>query len=441
MRLLSIAIALLLLTFVCPVLRTEATAVGPAAQPPNIVLIIIDTLRADHLSFYGGLATNTPTLSALAARSALFANAFAASSWTPPATASLHTGLLPFQHGVLSGFHVFREQQKGPTASIMINAIPQEVQTLAELLKEQGYRTFAVTDNINICKAEGFHQGFDRFVNNDYKTAERVNQYVREWADDILSGGKFFLYLHYNDPHHPLNGHFPWYKKSDNSRKNLVSQYDSEIEYVDRKIAEVFRLLRLGDDTLIIFASDHGEEFWDHGGLGHGYNLYNEVLHVPFVFSFPPPDKISGIINHRITTMDLLPTIRDYLGLPANDGLAGRSLLPLLRREAGITDDRYLIAHLKRKTDGTGAKTSRSVIHAQWKWQDLKGEQTFVHDIIADPKEAAPLSGPVADEIGRRLADHYAQTETGSGKASAVSVEQTIDAETMESLEALGYVE
>ena len=135
---------------------------------PNIVLIVIDTLRPDHLPFYGYDRDTAPFLSSLAEGGVVFERVHSTSSWTAPATASIVTSLNPLQHGVLTGFRMVASLRKiDPT--ITLNRIPAEVTTVAEVLQEAGYSTYAVTDNINICREEGFEQGFDRFWNYDYR--------------------------------------------------------------------------------------------------------------------------------------------------------------------------------------------------------------------------------------------------------------------------------
>lgn len=155
----------------------------------NIVLIVIDTLRPDHLPFYGYSIDTAPFLNELSAKSVVFENAYAASSWTAPAAASIFTSLYPIQHGVVTGMRahdiVTEENQ-----SITLNRIPDKLSTIAEVLKGAGFKTYAVADNVNISEEMGFDQGFDKFVNFQYVTAEGVNENLLKWEKDIKKGGE-----------------------------------------------------------------------------------------------------------------------------------------------------------------------------------------------------------------------------------------------------------
>ena len=169
---------------------------------PNIVLVVIDTLRADHLPFYGYPKETTPFLSELAAQGVVFENAYAASSWTSPATASIFTSLYPFQHGVTMGL-LAQMQLIKKDPRIKVNRIPKELTTLPEALRINGYRTFGVSDNFNISENQGFGQGFDRFLSFSHRGGQFINEQILQLKKEILAGGKYFLYVHYNDPHRP----------------------------------------------------------------------------------------------------------------------------------------------------------------------------------------------------------------------------------------------
>ena len=147
---------------------------------PNVVVIVIDTLRADHLSFGGYKKNTSPFLSEFAGTAVVFEKALATSCWTAPSTASIFTSTYPFQNGVVTGFLAYR-REKGVDPHVKLNRIPAEMTTIAEVHKDAGYKTFAVTDNLNICKAEGFDQGFDRFQNYNYETADAVNKQLKLW--------------------------------------------------------------------------------------------------------------------------------------------------------------------------------------------------------------------------------------------------------------------
>ncbi len=149
----------------------------------NVVLIVIDTLRSDHLPFYGYKKNTSPFLLELSKNSTLFKNAFSASSWTSPATASIFTSMYPFQHGVLMGLLAIRNAQK-IDPNVVLNRIPEKITTITEVLKNNGYKTFGVSDNLNIDHRQGFSQGFDKFKTFMYKQAPNVNKTIKSWKKE-----------------------------------------------------------------------------------------------------------------------------------------------------------------------------------------------------------------------------------------------------------------
>jgi arylsulfatase A-like enzyme len=175
---------------------------------PNVVLVVADTLRADHLPFYGYARETAPFLARLAASGAVFEQAASTSSWTAPATASLLTGLYPPQHGVVLGLRATRRMRR-TQPTLELNRIPGAVTTLAELLHDAGYRTFGVADNITVCRELGFADGFDRWQTLPYAGAAAVADQILAWAADLAAARPYFLYVHLMDPHHPLHARAP----------------------------------------------------------------------------------------------------------------------------------------------------------------------------------------------------------------------------------------
>ena len=242
-------------------------------QKPNIILIVIDTLRADHLPFYGYQKNTAPFLDSISNQCFVFDNACAASSWTAPSTASIFTSLYPFQHGVITGFFATEKLQKD-NMEIVLNKIPDVIPTIPEILRSIGYKTYGFAANINISQKLGFARGFDVFAHTNDTPADVLNREIIKWSGNMKASSPYFLYIHYNDPHFKYRKRKPWYQKNEDAILDTISAYDSEISYVDEKIREIFDLLELADsNTLLIITSDHGEEFNDHGDLGHGKNF------------------------------------------------------------------------------------------------------------------------------------------------------------------------
>jgi arylsulfatase A-like enzyme len=406
---------------------------------PNIVLIVIDTLRRDHLPFYGYPKPTAPFLSELAARGVVFENAYAASSWTAPATATLFTSLYPFQHGVVTGLRVVqRLQERGQP--IELNRIPARIETLGEAMKRAGYATYAVTQNPNISSQIGFDQGFDHFTNfPDEKAAESVTRKLRELRRGLRAEKRWFLYLHYMDPHGPYLGRRPLFDTSLQGMEREVSAYDSEIHYLDGHIRRAYQMLGWDRDTLLVVTADHGEEFGDHGGSGHGNTLFAEVLNVPLLMVFPGSRHGGRRVSERVSHVDLLPTLRTLAGLPRSEADAGVSLLPLV---AGgrLQRSEPLLGHLYRDpTQEGGERLFRAAIDERWKWVGGMPGGPSLFDLRSDGSDRHNLAAqhPAAARALEAAALAY---ESRSRKYAGERVKLRLDEESAERLRALGYV-
>jgi arylsulfatase A-like enzyme len=379
-------------------------------------------------------------MATLAARGVVFENAFSASSWTAPAAATLFTGLYPPQHGVVTGLIATRRlQKKDPT--VQINRLPEGLTTLGEVMKQAGYRTFGVSNNANIRQELGFAQGFDtfRYFHSAQAAAPDVNAVVQEWAPELKRGGKYFLYLHYMDPHAPYDERPPWVAPARTRKERKIAAYDSEIRYVDEHLAALDRLLGWQQDTLLVLLADHGEEFREHGREWHGNNLYAEVLRVPLVF-FCPARIPAGRVAANVSLVDVLPTLREFLALPADPASAGLSLLGALQGRP--LPARPLYAHLYRQAGLWGQDEElhlRALIQENWKLvASASGDELY--DMRADPEEATNRiadEGPTADRLRQQLAELEQRLVRREGESVALS----LDRETQEKLRTLGYVE
>jgi len=448
--------------FAAAILLLVVCSCAPAPSgPPNIVLIVIDTLRPDHLPFHGYQRDTAPFLAELATKGVVFEHVQSTSSWTAPATASLLTSLHPVQHGVHSGLTAVRTQQQAdPT--ITLNRIPSEVATAAEILKAGGYSTWGVADNLNICSELGFEQGFDHFRMTSDVGAAAVNATVRGWRNGIEEEGPYFLYLHYMDPHRPYLKRAPWYTPRDGELLDSISAYDSEISHVDRKIEELFELLRWDENTLIIVTSDHGEEFQDHGGWDHGRTLYAEVVDVPLVVyssavgcattpavgssgaavSGAAADQASGGIRRvmeSVSILDVLPTMRDAAGLSVGEAEQGVSLLPVITGEADAPAGRSFHAEL-RSPPWFGSLTLHSVTRERQKYILTLPDAEELFDLTRDPEERESLVDRRRDAVTAFRAE-LAEFLESVPRYAAGTVDISLDAETREQLESLGYMQ
>jgi arylsulfatase A-like enzyme len=417
----------------------------PSREPWNVdvVLVVVDTLRADHLPFYGYQKDTAPFLSRLASQSIVFRRVHSPSSWTTPATASIFSSLHPFQHKAVMGMV---ESQK---LEVALNRIPDEVETIGELFRANGYTTFAVADNINICRAEGFDQGFDHFQNYDYQGADAINAKVIEWEKDIQSAPKSFLYLHYMDPHYPYNRRAPWFREQEDrvtawktEQANQIEAYDSEIRYLDSRIQALFERFQWHEDTLFILTSDHGEEFGEHGGVSHAWTLYAEVVDVPLLFHAPARWPRGRVLPQRVSTLDLLPTLAEILGFPANPNHEGTSLASLLDGEGRPDRDRILYSHLHRTLSKVGDEKQelrvRSVIRGDWKLILRDSDEQLLFNLQRDPEENRDRRSSFP-EVSEALERALVRIETESKQYEGQTERITLTPEQIQRLRDLGY--
>jgi arylsulfatase A-like enzyme len=447
------------------VVRLERAAL-PGRDPPNVLLIVIDTLGARHV---GNLLqpaperSHTPEIDALASRSAVFTNAFSPAPWTRPAIASLFTGRMPSRHGV-----------EGP-----VDRLAQRHATLAEELAARGFATGAITSQPLLRLGAGYRQGFASYddshaLGRKAVTARAVTDASIAWLD-AHAQQRFFLLAYYFDPHdayqhheaHDLTSGYAgplepgmeiWKLREQRARFGpedvayLVGLYREEIAQSD---AEVGRLLRhlgvrgLERDTLVVLTADHGEELMEHGWIGHMRTLYDELLHVPLVVSLP-----GRIAPRRIETpvslVDVVPTILAIAGMPPRDAEGARdgvSLVRALRGDANALADRALYAEVDyappeggdRREELTARKTA--LVGRRWKLvHDLPSGRFELYDRERDPGEQHDLWGRAPEGLRlRRKLLAFELTRPRRSASSAPSA-SSVDAADLARLRELGYL-
>lgn len=318
-------------------------------KKPDIIVYVVDTLRADHVSCYGYKRETTPNLDRFASEHALFKNAYSAASWTRASAATILTGLLP-KHNKTIGLD---------------DKLPNELVTLAEILQEHGYYTASFVTNVNLDHSLGFAQGVNKqkallevVPVTQSTTSDVINEHIVEFFDTFLTQEDrkpFFLLIWSMDPHSPYTPLEPVKNLFDIDQYTPIDTYDfkfveklwtgqirptaSQIEYIktrydqeiyfnDRSFGKFLDILKAGniyDNAIIIFTADHGEEFFEHEGVGHGRTLYNEQIKIPFVIKAPFIEP--GEHQERAQLIDIYPTILDLLGIQAPYSLDGVSLL------------------------------------------------------------------------------------------------------------------
>jgi len=384
---------------------TITTASGRDA--PLVILYLVDTLRADHLGLYGYRRDTAPALSRFARDGVVFDTAIASSSWTKPSVASLFTSLPPAEHRCVQFY----------------TPLDPSLVTLAERLRDGGYMTGAVVANrLVLARDAHFDQGFTYFASppEPQRAAQVVDEALRFL--DARRGLPTFLYVHALDPHspyappppfdrrfgpppgpaHPAAEPYDYRVPADLSR--IVAQYDGEIAYGDQEFGRLVRELKargLYDRAMIVFVSDHGEEFLDHGDWVHGHALYDELVRVPLVVKYPRNRNAGRRVESQVQLLDVLPTILKSQGLPVPDppAIAGRpldeSLGPRFRERPVVFETKY------REYVAYGVRTrANKYVH-----QVYPDPRELFFDLVRDPQERDGHSRSAAAHALRRIAE------------------------------------
>jgi arylsulfatase A-like enzyme/Tfp pilus assembly protein PilF len=471
--------------------RNDALQLAVAGLPratarpgmPNVLLVVIDTLRADHVGAYGYEYPTTPNMDRLADRSVVFETAISQAPWTAPAIASLFTGLYPSVHGLDGGIHWGEgATSAGGTLPFAVQkTLPPGHQTLAEVFRAAGYTTAGFVSNLYVNAIFGFGQGFDHFddTHEDYlldagetkRRADVTNGHVFEWLQSGIEE-PFFLVVHYNDPHWPYEPPPPYGQSffedyagtltptttreivvthrdvpppiSSQDLAYIIGLYDGEIQYMDAhlgRLLEALEELPSRRELVTVLTADHGEEFLDHGAFNHGYTLYEEQTSVPLLFSAP-----SRIQPHRVPQqvrlIDVAPTLAEMAGIDIKDEhFQGQSLVPLMTG----TDLQALDA-FSEATNVGGQSAIRStgslkLIHS------LMNPEWLLFDLETDPGENRDLSVRQTAKVEQL----FARLEVWRGVNDALRRELdfsgtgldrvVLDEKTQKGLEALGYID
>jgi arylsulfatase len=455
----ALGVATVLLSAGCGREPQSSTASEPEAsqpaKPPNVLIVLVDTLRRDHLSTYGYPLPTSPNLDELAAESVTFTNAFSHSTWTKPSIATLFTSLYPPQHGLA---RVAFENNDG----VQTHALNKRLPTLAKRFRKAGYATAAFSANLHVKRKTGFARGFEHFVFRRTKSAFDLNQLLRSWHDEI-DERPFFAYLHYMDTHWPYNrklaqtrsrfgntrikpnppvdwtlvGRWAEDFLSDETLRALKARYDEEIAFVDEALGQLLRWLRETGafaDTIIVFTSDHGEGFNEHGELQHGFRPYEELAQIPLIIRLPAwLEGEPRTVDDLVGLVDVAPTLLDLSGLRPLPAAAGRSLAPLMRGEAMPQGALYL-----EGSDAQGLRTPTNKLLV------TAGGDAHCLDLAEDPQELAPISGPLPaecrslvedlEQLRRRLAAEFDPLER---PAETVPLSE----EELKALRTLGYLD
>jgi arylsulfatase A-like enzyme len=437
------------------ILILAVSACVPVEQPPSVVVVVIDSLRADHLHHAGDPRPLSPRLDRLATQSTRFSQAGAASPWTTPSVMSLFTGLVPASHRV----------------DMNDRSLSVDVETLPERLQAAGFATAAVMPALTLADHFGFDRGFDDFIfatqgHNNVSGPWSVNQAIqvlRRHPDDPI-----FLYVHLWDVHYNYNPPVPQSVRFQSGRPAgpgetddvtaltapghdasglpperlawLEGQYAGEILFTDEQVGRILDELDRqgrGENTIVVVTADHGEAFLEHGVLGHTVDLYDEMTHVPLLVRWPGQVDGDRVIETQVGLVDLAPTLLDLLGVKFDPGeFDGRSLAPVLQGGAEPGESRPLMLETSRRVLKRGLRTPDTAFQI-----DLVTGEQALHDLQADPGALTNLAEQQPGEVEtwhRLLCDRLAES---AGREIAIEM---LSSELQDSLAAglrtLGYV-
>jgi arylsulfatase A-like enzyme len=379
-----------------------------APAKPNILVYLPDSLRADHLRGYGYWRDTSPRLTKFSEAAVLFSRAHSQASWTKASVGTLFSGLYPSRHGAIRREHRLRE------------GIP----TLAELLRNDGYRTAAIIANPTVLPKFGFGRGFETVIDLVSGVPAPESEAIVANALEFLNeddSRPLFLYVHGFDPHFPYEAPPPFDNRflapSGKEASKLIAAYDNEIVSVDHTFGELMdQMVELGvyDDTMIVFLSDHGEEFEEHSFLYHGHSLYQEQLHVPLVMKFPRGEHAGRRIDERVRIIDVFPSLLEIAGVAPPAGIDGISLLPLLQDDdvRGYEPMLFFEQDLDRFELTALISGSHKLIR---RIRPKASAGVRIFDLDSDPHELADLmeeDSDLAHQLLKRL-DRYESTIRG----------------------------
>jgi arylsulfatase A-like enzyme/Tfp pilus assembly protein PilF len=403
---------------------------GVARDGLNLVIVTLDTTRADRMGAYGANDVETPTFDALAREGVLFEQAASVAPLTLPAHSSLFTGKFPPEHGVRDngGFFLGPEQL-----------------TLAEVLKARGYRTGAFVGAYVLDSKWGLNQGFDTYFDDFDLSKTRgvslgaIQRPGNEVVDKALpwiqeAGSKpFFAWVHLYDAHSPYRPPEPFASRYEDH------PYNGEIAFADSQVARIVSQLRssgLYDRTVVVVMGDHGESLGDHGEASHGFFIYESVARVPLVIRAPFGQTAKRRVSDPVRSVDVMPTVLDLLGVASTTKISGVSLTPLMtgaKRELGLdtySEAMYPLHHY-------GWSDLRALRSGRYKVIDAPRPELY--DLDRDPAEATNLFSE-RQALGDRMIAQLRSMENGFAKTTAALPAADVDPEARERLAALGYV-
>jgi len=455
-------------------------------QNKNLIFITIDALRADHLGCYGYPRDTTPNIDKLAEKGIIFKYAFSHWPKTTPSMAIVFTGTYGYRNGIMG---VARGQY-----------FEERNLTLTEILKENGYQTAAIQTNAVMAQEANFHQGFDSYIETwklkhlkqtdefsqslNPSIAKGVTLLAMDWLKKNHKKGKFFLWLHYIDPHASYMPPFPFntkfvgdkYYNFDNrlslsehwgqhydyiakrhwSRTGgnnvidyYISQYDGEIAYCDFCLERLFNLLeKLGlfDNTIIIISADHGESLGEHGYYFEHEGIHNNCFRVPLIWLIPPHKTKKKIVEYPVGLINIMPTILELLNIKITKDIQGKSLLPVINREKDYIS-KYVILSSFRNFSILDDKWKLTLLKTPFYIRIMGGKRQLLLQYLKDPEERINLYSQetakleAQKRLEKALSDWHTEAIYEIRKNLAEKRGVKYDKKTLQWLKSLGYIQ
>lgn len=449
-------------------LAGAAPVVAPPGRP-SLLVVTVDTLRADHLSCYGYSHLTSPVLDRLAREGARFERAYCAIPYTGPSHVSLFTGRYPQEHG----------------AKVNGQAMAKEpgLVTLAEALQRSGYRTGAFVSAWPLTRRlTHLDRGFETYdqemsrnyqVVHTYRSAEEVTPPAVAWLREAAGDdAPFFLWVHYFDPHSPYELHEGFTEiaaipdrperrpRAGTRMARRVRRYDSEVAYTDHHLGKLVDAVKEQgrlDSTVVIVTADHGESLGEHGFVGHGKHLWEDIARVPLIVRFPPLVAAGGVVPEPVSQVDVLPTLLELLEVELPLKLPGRSLAARLAAPGsdGVARPVRVVTFSGKKgwvpkwlswmwyTDSRDRRPLRMAsVGGDLKtiFQPRKG-RVQVYDLAADPYELSPLCEGKRERCDGRFGPHVAALVDWFDTTASREGVAELEKEDLEALRSLGYVQ
>lgn len=424
----GLAIALGILAYFLLIRPGRSGIKLPAAPSDNILLITLDTTRADHLGCYGYPQAKTPHLDGLAREGVRFSRVYCPAPLTLPSHCSIMSGLYPVAHGVRNNGH----------------NLPQGIRTLAEIMKGQGYSTSAFVSSFSVDSRFGIGRGFDVYDDTFQSQLPLKSQNAERRAGETFARfslwlennwqKKFFAWVHYFDPHLPYDPPSPY------GEEFSGHPYDGEIAYMDQYVGALLERLKekgILDKTIIIVAGDHGEGLGDKVETGHGLFLYEETLRVPLIFYNPRIFPRSQVIESETRLVDVAPTILEMIGLKGEaTGMQGRSLIDWIKGKTRSDLDGLVETVYPRENFGWSELVG--LVSGPWKF--IQAPRPELYDLKNDPGERINVYGSSAEKAGELKKILEREILRLSSSSAGIGGNVPARAEDLEKLKSLGYL-